>query len=144
MPRGAYRASRLPDGLPKLDQGELNVDGWEAPSDAFGLIVKDGQVVLALRTWDNVDPTRWDEMLQAYDSMPADRVVDVDTEPVRYRFLESGQERLMLVRAPDSRGRLSISIALGLAPLMNALRMDRDHAAKDAATAVVALESASD
>lgn len=128
-PTGASEVREPPPGLAST----ITASGWEGKSGGFAVLAKEGNVLLAMRTIDNVSKESVVDLREGYATAIGNRIQprDVGDDDAGFRFWIDGQTQLMIVWSRDLKKRLSVSIALGSVPLMQALRMDERFAKLD-------------
>lgn len=126
--KNAYRIAEMPAGW---RDPLYTAQGWDNGTTGFGAIVYDDKLVFGLFHEDRTDENRLQEILAVYDrmlNMPSTNVVG---SRVRYWFWQQDDHRLMICAVQPPTGGLSVSIALGYAPIMDALGMSAKQAEKD-------------
>lgn len=123
--------------LPPMLDNEFSVRGWEDRDGGFGAILKDGRLVFAMRAYENVSPELLQEIKEACARGVARGIkpFEYGNDNMGYRFYRDGETQIMIAWAPDIRGRVGVTTAIGLMPLMTALRMDSRFALEDLAAA---------
>jgi hypothetical protein len=135
--KNAYRIAEMPAGW---RDPLYTAQGWDNGTTGFGAIVYDDKLVFGLFHEDRTDENRLQEILAVYDrmlNMPSTNVVG---SRVRYWFWQREDHRLMICAVQPPTGGLSISIALGHAPIMNVLGMSAKQAEKDRVAAEAIFE----
>lgn len=127
-PRGAYDTQ---DPSP-LEGDDWKVRGWASQEAAFGVLTLDGRVALAVFTREKAPSDWFNELLSAHEraySLATPRVVAGSSSS--YWFWSRGQDRLMICRTRGVDGTTSATVAVGLAAVMDELRMNEQDAASD-------------
>lgn len=132
-PPGAFEFAELPPGFAE----GYAARGWEDLQGGFGLLTRDGRVVLAVRTWNNISDEMIADTKDEYAREIGRRIkpIDFGTAKSGYRFWRDSLTQLMICWSPDVRGRSALTVALGDARIMAPLRMDPRNAAQDLARA---------
>jgi|DewCreStandDraft_4_1066084.scaffolds.fasta_scaffold109293_2 hypothetical protein len=132
-PPGAFEFTDVPPGFKE----GYAARGWEGNQGGFGVLTRDGRVVLAMRYWSNASNEMISDTKEAYSKEIGRRIkpIDFGDDKRGYRFWRDGLTQLMLCWSPDVRGRTALVAALGDARIMAALRMDPRNAAQDLARA---------
>ena len=126
--RNAYKIAEMPAGW---RDPLYTAQGWDNGTTGFGAIVYDDKLAFGMFHEDRTDENRLQEILAVYDrmlNMPSTNVVG---SRVRYWFWQQQNHRLMICAVQPPAGGLSVSIALGHAPIMDALGMSAKQAEKD-------------
>lgn len=134
-----FRALPVPkDGFATREDAPIVGDGissrgWESPEESFGVISKDGRVVLAVDTYEKIDEERYAELRELYLTRYAAEIGgQISSERVNYWFASDGKQRLMLCTVLDARERRSLTVAIGVPEVMDALFMSPDDARQHA------------
>ncbi len=134
----SFDRSELP---PMLDK-PFRARGWESKMESFGLILLNGQVIVAVIETEAIEREFATEKVELY------RKTFNEIEPqiivnqsVSYWFWNLGRRRLMICLASNRDKTLGLTIALGDESMMDALRMDAVSAAKDARQAATLLNA---
>lgn len=129
------------DELPQQVGGRYRAHTWNAATQSFGVITLDNRVVLAMLTSKNVSTEQFNTTIQRYtDALNMVEPKLVPGEAAAYWFWELGTQRLMICRAADYKGRITMTVALGDEKMMDLLRMNPVFAAKDQAQAAQILQ----
>jgi hypothetical protein len=138
-PRGAFDTL---DPSP-LQGDDWRVRGWSSQEVAFGLLTLDNSVALAVYTREDAPPDWFADLLSAHERAYADTSPSVVAGAASsYWFWNRGEERLMIVRVRGVDGKTSASVAVGLASVMDLLRMNEADAQSDVEQAHRLLERA--
>lgn len=124
------RATTFSD-MPEPFTPPFQADGWETSGAGFGMIGYRGQVAAAMLTYDRTDPSRLDRILEDYRGLFGPEQSVVESVTGSYRFWQEQDQRLAIVGYRDSRGRLTVTVALGLVPVMDRLRLSPEIARQD-------------
>lgn len=131
-PQGAFEFHALPAVLTE----PFSAKGWEAAQEGFGVILQGGKVVVAMRRLDRVSKDTVASTSREYE-LAFGREPDalIGTSLTTYRFWEKDDIRFMLCATESAEQKLVLTVAVGVKPVMDALRMNKTLAAKDEATA---------
>ncbi len=132
-PPGAFEFTDVPLGF----RDGYAARGWEGNQGGFGVLTRDGRIVLAMRSWTNASNEMIEETKEQYANEIGRRIkpIDFGDDKRGYRFWREDLTQLMLCWSPDVRGRTTLVVALGDARVMAPLRMDPRNAAQDLARA---------
>lgn len=132
-PPGAFEFTDVPPGF----RDGYAARGWEGNQGGFGVLTRDGRIVLAMRSWANASKEMIEETKAEYTKEIGRRIkpIDFGDENRGYRFWREGVTQLMMCWSPDVRGRTMLVVAVGDARVMAPLRMDPRNAAQDLARA---------
>jgi hypothetical protein len=126
--KNAYKVAEMPAGW---RDPAYSAQGWDNGTTGFGAIVFDDKVVFGLFHEERSDEGRLQEILAVYDRMLNVPATNVVGSRVRYWFWQKDNHRLMISAVQPPTGGLSISIAMGHAPIMDILGMNAKQAEKD-------------
>ncbi len=131
-PGRRVKAFELRD-LPASLGPEFAPRGWETDSEGFGLVVYGERVAAAVRTVSGRSESEMMDAAEAYGRLYRRlQPVEVAGQTSRYWFFESGNQRLMVCGARTHKGNWTVTLAVGLNPVMDALRMSPARAKEDA------------
>ena len=118
---------------PPILADTITASGWESKTGGFAVLAKEGSVVLAMRSIDNVSKETVIDLKASYAEAIGGRIKarDLGDDDAGFRFWLDGQTQLMIAWSRDLKKRLGVSIALGSVPVMQALRMDERFARSD-------------
>lgn len=128
------RATSFSD-MPEPFAPPFQAEGWETSGSGFGMIGLQGRVAAAMVTYERTDPSRLERTLDDYRDLFGPETLTKETAMGSYRFWEEGDQRLAIVGSQDSQGRQSVTVALGLIPVMDHLRLSPEAAQEDMAEA---------
>ncbi len=130
-PKRSFAITSVPAGFDEKYQ----VYGWENPTRSFGVLTQKGRIALALDIREHATDALIAEEVKKAMTAYGQPSATYSSGKVQYWFWDDSQVRLMLCAAPDDKGRIALSQALGYAPLMDEFRMSPSAAAEDRVTA---------
>lgn len=130
-PKKSFAITTVPNGL----EEKLQVYGWENISRSFGVLTQKGRIALALDVMEKAPEQAIQTKVEAAMKEFGEPVAIYAAGKVQYWFWESDQVRMMYCAAPDERGRVAFSMAIGYPPLMDHFRMSPGAASEDRVTA---------
>ncbi|MCH7905391.1 MAG: hypothetical protein IH944_12625 [Armatimonadetes bacterium] len=143
-PAGSYPRTSLPSGLGK----KFSAIGWESNDASFGAILYTrndaaaSHVVQAMVTWEGVDEETVQQKFLLYRDEFGLPSTPIGGQDVAYWFWQKRERVLMINKATDPAGKVSLTVAVGLKEVMAGLRMSESAAKKDKNTAEELLRSA--
>lgn len=126
---------------PPITGEEYQARGWQGSGEGFGAIFLRDRLVLAQQTLEKVSEVTVLEIETEYDE--AHRGLPMTLIPGKYgsyRFWTKGDTRAMLVKSQGRRGQVSLTLVIGMVPIMDALRMSETAAREDLFAATRTLE----
>lgn len=130
-PERAVNLTELPPGFGDGFQAL----GWETAERTVSLVSKDGAVVLALDTRGGLDSDRAERIVGDYIRAHGEPTSRVSSESADYWFWQDLGVRLMVCRYRCRQSGETVTAAVGLTVLMDALRMDEASAQRDSVAA---------
>lgn len=133
-PRGSYEKSERPPAIPE----PYEIRGWQASDQGFGLVAYQGRVVAAMHQMEGVTPDRLEELAQRYRSEYGPAKVFIPGDFARYWIWDNQEpgrpaDHILLVSASQTHpNRFFVTEAIGWQPIMQALGMIPETAARDA------------
>lgn len=130
------RAFGLKDLPPGFGSG-FRARGYESAQDGLGLILVDNRVALAVRRLENVSFDAAQSAAKRFITEFGEAEESVSGARIDYRFWTKEDQRLMVCTAPDRTDptRFDVTMAVGTAKIMDALRMSYPSAREDRAMA---------
>lgn len=104
--------------------GNYRVIGWNAGQETFAAIMLENRLVLGLITIKKVNKELYAEHYQNFRGKYEDPGPPDNSEIV-YHFWEKDGQRLMQVYSPDSKNDKTLTMAVGVTPVMDALGMSK-------------------
>lgn len=142
-PSGSYPIRSLPSGFGK----KFSAIGWESNDASFGAVLytrndaASSHVVQAMVTWEDVDDETVRQQFRLYRDEYGLPSSPIDGQNVSYWFWLKRDRVLMINKATDPAGKVSLTVAVGLKELMDWLGMSEAAAKRDSQTAEELLKS---
>lgn len=128
------RAVSIKELPPGFGSGFQSV-GWESPQRTVSMVGREDDLVLAIDVWDSLTQEKVDELLERYEFVYGKPGTQVPGDSATYSFWDSGEVRLMICVVTKEKDTFTVTTTLGLAQLMDRLRMNDDSAKRDVASA---------
>lgn len=109
--------------------------GWESPQRTVSMVGREDDLVLAIDVWDALSQEKMAEHVRRYEEIYGLPDSKVEGSSASYRFWNNGSVRLMICSVPLEKDMYTVTTSLGLAVLMDRLRMNEDSAKRDIASA---------
>ncbi|MBX3115523.1 MAG: hypothetical protein KF836_13235 [Fimbriimonadaceae bacterium] len=135
------RAVLLKELPPGFGSG-FNSVGWESPERTVSMVGREDDLVLALDAWNSISQEKHDDILTRYTFVYGEPTTKIEGRTAKYAFWNSGSVRLMICTVPETKETFTVTTVLGLATLMDRLRMNVDSAQRDVASADQMLSTA--
>lgn len=133
-PRGSYEKNDRPPSIPE----PYEIRGWQASDQSFGLIAYQGRVVAAMHQMEAVTLDRLEELAQRYRSEYGPAKLFIPGDFARYWIWDNQEpgrsaDHILLISANQVQpNRFFVTEAIGWQPIMQALGMIPETAARDA------------
>lgn len=128
---------------PPIQGDEYLSRGWQSQAESFGGIFLRGQLILGQYMVEKLPADSIEELMMEVSRDQGDlSYEEVPGKYGRYRFWQSGSDRLMAVVTTDVKGQSSFTLVLGISNVMDALRMNVDGARQDLMSATQLLDQA--
>lgn len=135
---GGFRRPQKGVSLKELPPGVSNEFlglGWETPERTVSLVGKEDDIVLALDMVNKATKAEVDQIVNRYRLFNGAPHSQVSGSSAEYWFWQDGPVRLMFCAVKLGEGQYRMTSVLGLADVMDRLRMDEGSAQRDMAAA---------
>ena len=117
--------------LPLSLKAPLKAKGWDAEKEALALIVQDDRTAMIMYTLRDVSEEQIEQAEDQYKKAFGEPIRNLPGIYSKYQFWQDANQRLMLLATLDSKKKWHLTFALGVIPIMNALRMNTKDAILD-------------
>jgi hypothetical protein len=128
-PKGATTTN----DTPPIQSENLRSEGWETDDQYFSMLTQRGKVAFAIWSKSNMSDPEFNTLVAEYERQfsPPAKGAQIFGKNSTYRFWAHQTSRLMICSARDSKGVLTVSVAIGYHEILDALRMSPAFAERD-------------